>query len=272
MAGGGGNALSPGMVMAARAAMGGRGPTGALGGAVPNPMMPPSARGPMAGLAPNPIQGGGSPLPSPPPAGPDTAAPGPRNGDKADTSGPFGGVHANLNRISAAYDTGKRAQQILDHVREELDGLMDMGDIVRPEDVVASAGRLVGKGLGAQQLAELLSSMPTVGGEGLASWVRMHDMTIRQAESNLERENSVVRSRMGVAAFKSLVAGDAETSIKGHAASVRRLASSTGPAGGALGANGGGTAGGSGPSSVMPTSVMQVSQPTPEESEQESEQ
>ena len=157
---------------------------------------------------------GGSPLPPPPP--PDPSAPeGPLpDGQRVDPSGPFGDAHAALNHTVAAYRVGQRAQQVLDHVRRELDDLMDMGDVIRPEDVVGAAGRLVGKGIGAQQLAELLSSMPTMGGEGLASWVRMHDMTIRQAEGNLAMENNMTRHRMGVAALRSMGADHVEHEYK----------------------------------------------------------
>lgn len=188
----------------------------------------------------DPMQGG-TPLPQGAP-GDTPEGPVPK-GQRADTSGPFGDVHAALNQSVAKYRVGQRAQETLDHVREELDALMDMGDVIRPEDVVASAGRLVGKGIGAQQLAELLSSMPTMGGEGLASWVRMHDLTIRQAEFNLMKENDLSRHQMGVAGMRSLAASAAEDRIGQH---VRGMTSP--PTGG----------------SAMPqTNVLQVSQPTP---------
>lgn len=202
---------------------------------------------------------GGSPLPQAPQA--DTPEGPLPKGQRADTSGPFGDVHANLNQAVSRYRVGQRAQQVLDHVREELDNLMDMGDVVRPEDVIGAAGRLVGKGIGAQQLATLLSSMPTVGGEGLASWVRMHDLTIRQAEMALQKENDLSRHQMGVAGMRSLAANAAEDHIRGQArnaaaamrGSMGALAPASGVGGGAARAGGG-----------MPSmSVLQVQQPSP---------
>lgn len=172
-----------------------------------------SMPGQAARLNADPMQGG-SPLPPAPPS--DASAPeGPLpDSQRADTSGPFGDAHAALNQSIAAYRVGQRAQDVLDHVRRELDNLMDMGDIIRPEDVVGAAGRLVGHGVGAQQLAQLLSSMPTMGGEGLASWVRMHDLTVRQTEANLAMENNMSRHRMGVAALRSMGADHVEHEYK----------------------------------------------------------
>lgn len=245
----------------------------ALGNRMAPGMGAPAMAGPLAPPSPNPMAAGRAlPAASASPAGADTAAPEPRGDQRADTSGPMGGIHAQLNRVSAAYDNGQRAQRVLDHVREELDGLMDMGDVVRPEDVVASAGRLVGKGIGAQQLAELLSSMPTVGGEGLASWVRMHDLTIRQAEANLGRENDLVRHRMGVAALRSLTANALEGKAQEHMNNARAIMSAAGPnamapGGGAMPPEGGGGGGLS-----MPTQVMQMSSPSPEDESMEASQ
>lgn len=216
-----------------------------------------SMPGMAAKLNADPMQGG-SPLPQAPqpdqPEGPIPA------GQRADTSGPFGDVHANLNQSVAKYRMGQRAQQVLDHVREELDNLMDMGDVVRPEDVIGAAGRLVGKGIGPQQLAELLASMPTMGGEGLASWVRMHDATIRQAEMALSKENDLSRHQMGVAGMRSLAANAAEDRIRGQA---RNAAASMRGNMGALAPQSGQGGGAQRTSGLPATSVLQVQQPSP---------
>jgi hypothetical protein len=83
---------------------------------------------------------------------------------------------------------------------------MEMGDTVRPENVIEAAGRLVGHGIGATQLAQIMSDMPAMGGEGLASWIRAHDVTVSNAEQQLAQENAVLQHRMGVAGIKSLAA------------------------------------------------------------------
>jgi|SRR5215472_17593950 len=123
---------------------------------------------------------------------------------------PFADVHANLKYVQAQFKDGQRAQQVLDHLRIELDQLMEMGDVVRPEHVIEAAGRLVGHGIGATQLAQIMSDMPSIGGEGLASWIRMHDLTVSQAEMQLAQENAVLGHRLAVAGIKSIAASHLE--------------------------------------------------------------
>jgi len=119
---------------------------------------------------------------------------------------PFADVHQNLKYVKNQYDTNMKAQKVLDHLRVELDQLMDMGDMVRPEHVIEAAGRLVGHGIGATQLAQIMSDMPSQGGEGLASWIRMHDISVTGAEQHLAQNTAVLQHRMGVAGIKSLAA------------------------------------------------------------------
>jgi hypothetical protein len=119
------------------------------------------------------------------------------------------------------YKDGMRAQEVLDHVRRELDQLVDWGDTVRPEHVIEAAGRLVGHGLGATQLAQLMSDMPAQGGEGLASWVRMHDMVIGQAEQALVQENNLVRHRMGIAGIRMLAEQHINGRVETHTRNAR---------------------------------------------------
>ena len=126
---------------------------------------------------------------------------------------PFADVHQGLKYAKAQYNQGMKAQGVLDHLRRELDGLMDLGDTVRPEHIIEAAGRLVGHGLGATQLAQIMSDMPAQGGEGLASWVRMHDLTISQAEQRVMMENKLLQHNMGVAAVGSMAATHLEQRI-----------------------------------------------------------
>jgi hypothetical protein len=116
--------------------------------------------------------------------------------------------------VKSRYDDGVKAQQVLDHLRVELDQLMDKGDTVRPEHVIEAAGRLVGHGLGATQLAQIMSDMPATGGEGLASWIRMHDVTISNAEQQLSRANDILRNRLGVAGIRALSADHVVQTVK----------------------------------------------------------
>jgi hypothetical protein len=155
--------------------------------------------------------------------------------------------------LQAQYKDGMKAQEVLDHVRKELDELMDMGDVVRPEHVIEAAGRLVGHGFGATQLAQLMSDMPAMGGEGLASWVRMHDMVISQTEQALMQENNKLRYRMGVTGIRMLaeqhIAGRVQMHTDNARAAMGQLGQAGAPSsesngGNALGMPGGGPPGG----------------------------
>src|SRR5215467_1258648 len=128
--------------------------------------------------------------------------------------------------LQVQYKDGMKAQQVLDHLRVELDQLMDMGDVVRPEHVIEAAGRLVGHGIGATQLAQIMSDMPSVGGEGLASWIRMHDMTVSQAETQLMQENNLLRHRMGVTGLRMMAEQHIGDRLQMHAQNAQAAAQS----------------------------------------------
>jgi hypothetical protein len=137
-----------------------------------------------------------------------------------------------------------KAQEVLDHVRRELDGLLDMGDVVRPEHVIEAAGRLVSHGLGATQLAQLMSDMPAQGGEGLASWVRMHDMVISQTEQALIQENNQLRYRMGVTGIRMLAEQHINQRVQMHTDNARAAMGQLGQAASPGGEEGGNALGG----------------------------
>ena len=133
--------------------------------------------------------------------------------------------------LKAQLDQGMKAQGVLDHLRTELDQLMDMGDMVRPEQVVEAAGRLVGHGIGATQLAAIMSDMPAVGGEGLASWIRMHNVTVTNAEQQLMQENNLVRHQLGMAGMHMLVQQHVDSRLQMHAQNAQAMAAQGIPAG-----------------------------------------
>jgi len=122
-----------------------------------------------------------------------------------------------------------QAQQVLDHLRIELDQLMDMGDVVRPEHVIEAAGRLVGHGIGATQLAQIMSDMPATGGEGLASWIRMHDVTVTRAEQQLAVENNLIRHRMGIVGLQMMAEQHVTDRLQMHAQNAAQMAGALSP-------------------------------------------
>lgn len=155
------------------------------------------------------VRGTGASIMAPPP--PDQPPSGqPMPPPPSQQGQPFAAVHQNLKQVQNQFKDGQRAQEVLDHLRVELDQLMEMGDTIRPDHVIEAAGRLVGHGIGATQLATIMSDMPAQGGEGLASWVRMHDVTITNAEQALARENTIIQHNMGVAAIKGMAASHLE--------------------------------------------------------------
>ncbi len=89
-------------------------------------------------------------------------------------------------------------------VRRELDELMKMGPNVTPEDVIKGAGALVGAGMSPQSLAQLLSSMPTNGGEALAAWVEQQDQQVRGMEQQSQAQVKASAIHRGIAAMTKL--------------------------------------------------------------------
>src|SRR5215467_53018 len=126
--------------------------------------------------------------------------------------------------LQVQYKDGMKAQQVLDHLRVELDQLMDMGDVVRPEHVIEAAGRLVGHGIGATQLAQIMSDMPSVGGEGLASWIRMHDVTVADTQMKLSQENDLIRHRLGMVGMRMMAEQHVQGRLQMHAQTARDAA------------------------------------------------
>lgn len=104
----------------------------------------------------------------------------------------------------AIYEKTVTARNQLDHIRTELDKLTNLADTVTPEDVIGAAGRLVGHGIPARELATILADMPTNAGQGLATWVQMHDQNARRQEAEVTRVRDIARHNLGVAAFREL--------------------------------------------------------------------
>ena len=123
--------------------------------------------------------------------------------------GPFAQAHQDAEQAADKFKTNMKALNVMDSLREELDDLMSKGDMVRPEEVIQSMGRLMGHEsgvFGAEDTAKFLSDMPTMGGQGLATWIRMHDVSIRQVEAKLVQDTNFQQHRMGVTAIKAMAA------------------------------------------------------------------
>lgn len=153
-----------------------------------NPLAPSGAVGP-SGADP----GGGNLLQS----GGGASAPGP--GDM------MAGLEKDHHLAAARYQKLAQARKLLDSVREQMDELAKMGDVVTTEDVVKAAGKLVAEGLTPVAMASLLADMPA-DGPALAGWVAKHDQEVNQREAQLAPVLKLARHEMGTAALRTIAA------------------------------------------------------------------
>ena len=109
-------------------------------------------------------------------------------------------------KVRAVYDKVDETKQQLTRVRGELDKLMNLGDMVSEDDVIGAAGRLVGHGLGAEAMAELLATMPMQGGQALAGWIATQDAQLKQHEFMVHHTQQGLRHELGQSAMRVLAA------------------------------------------------------------------
>jgi hypothetical protein len=120
--------------------------------------------------------------------------------------GPIGQLQQQHDTLRAQFSKLGEAKQLLDHTRRELDGLLKLGDAVEPDDVVKVSGRLVGHGFGSAQMAELLATMPAVGGQPLAEWLKVHDLDVTRREAQMGQIQAGLGHHLAVAGLRMLAA------------------------------------------------------------------
>lgn len=108
-------------------------------------------------------------------------------------------------QTSAQYQKLKKSDSTLKQVRDQLEKLTLMGDAVTQDDVVDAAGHLVGHGLGAMPMAELLASMPP-DGQALQSWVAQHMQGLVGREQQLNQAKTAMQHKLGTSALHLLTA------------------------------------------------------------------
>ena len=154
-----------------------------------------------------------SPMPMPsslgqgPAQGPDSGPPQIPGGAPAG-SNPVPGMAAEHDNLAAKYGKASEARDTLDKVREQMDSLVKLGDSITPEDVIKSAGALVGAGLEPNAMASLLADMPE-GGEALQAWIKQHDQDVTQREQQLDQVHGAIRHQLGASALRLLMAHSA---------------------------------------------------------------
>lgn len=126
---------------------------------------------------------------------------------KGNSSGQFSvsdHVQNNWDQAEAQHKQLLESAKRLDNVRMELDSLGKLGDSVTVEDVIKGAGTLVGTGFSPMAIAQLLSSMPTTGGEALQAWIRQQDEQVQGMEAQMRQKvmaSSIHRGITGMAAL-----------------------------------------------------------------------
>lgn len=117
---------------------------------------------------------------------------------------PMTPLHQGLDVALAQHQKFKESRTLLDNIREGLDRLTKLGDLVTPEDVIGEAGKMVGHGVPAATMAEILAEMPDQGGQGLAAWIKLHDLNVTMTEQGLDQQMAVHQHRLGVQALKAM--------------------------------------------------------------------
>lgn len=143
---------------------------------------------------------------------------GPDSGQSPDPAGgnalaPSGGTQNPLEMMDKAHQmakamfdfTGKQLSQNT-VVVDGLKGLVQKSDTVTREDVIETAGKILGKsGMTANQLATVLADMPQ-DGQGLAQWLQGHLAQRQQFGERFMMMHSLSRHEMGTSAMRLLMA------------------------------------------------------------------
>lgn len=175
----------------------------------------------------------------------------PRNG-AGDKDPMMAAAQRQHDGAKAVFDQLTKARGMLDHMRREMDGLVQKGDTVGPDEVIAAAGRVVGHGVGAREMAMLLADMPSMAGQGLAAWLAAHDQGIAQQEAHVDQMLQVAGHRYGVASIGLMAASHINSTVKGMIPRAGALAPALHPTGAAGQSRGAGEAGMVGPNAMMP--------------------
>lgn len=103
----------------------------------------------------------------------------------------------------AQWDNMKAAGQQLGVMRQELDKLTSLGDMVTADDVLKASGRLVAAGQSASKIAGLLADMPQ-DGPSLQQWVAMHDEMIAEREAAVKQMSEQARHQVAVTGLQTI--------------------------------------------------------------------
>ncbi len=111
-----------------------------------------------------------------------------------------------LGKVKAQFNHIGEVKSNLSAISKLLDKLTNLGDVVTEDEIIKTAGTIVGKGwMPANQMAGLLADMPpNGGGAALAKWVLGHDIEIKQQLLQVEQLQESVGHQMGVSASHAI--------------------------------------------------------------------
>lgn len=90
-------------------------------------------------------------------------------------------------------------------VREQMNHLKTLGDLVSEEDVVSAASKIVAAGVPPMEIATILADMPS-GAEALKEWIVGQEAQFAQKEAQLGAMMGMIRHNTGLAALRLLAA------------------------------------------------------------------
>jgi hypothetical protein len=131
---------------------------------------------------------------APPQAPPQTAPP----------QGPPQTLESFAEGLGAKYEKLMQAGEMLSRVRESMDALVALQDVVTPEDVIDQAGKLVSAGLDSSSVVAILAEMPD-NSEALQAWVQTQNANVQEREAQLEEVTRDIRHQMGVVGLKMVL-------------------------------------------------------------------
>lgn len=119
-----------------------------------------------------------------------------------------------LAHVETSYNKLKEAQGLLTKVKGGLDHLVTLGDTVTTDDIVQTAGKLIGGGITAEGMASLLAQMPDSNPEQLMMWIAERDKDVTQRIAQTDQMAQQFRHEMGTLAVKKIMGnGQAEQAM-----------------------------------------------------------
>jgi len=111
-----------------------------------------------------------------------------------------------LAHVEASYNKLREAQGLLSKVKNGLDHLVTLGDTVTTDDIIQTAGKLIGGGITPEGMASLLAEMPDSNPEQLMMWIAQRDQDVTQRIKQTDAMAQAFRHEMGTLAVRKIMA------------------------------------------------------------------